>query len=76
MSRSPFGFVSLAVDEPKDDPAQGVQALNSLRSSTRQVLLRAAHKAARKHHFQAGAASDVVFGPVMFCTPVPSTLTV
>jgi hypothetical protein len=27
-------------------------------------------------HFQAGAASDVPFGPVRFCHPVPSTLTV
>src|SRR3954451_21705813 len=29
-----------------------------------------------RRHFQAGAASDVVFGPVRLCRPVPSILTV
>ena len=29
MSRSPFGVVYLAVDDPKGDPAQGEQGLNS-----------------------------------------------
>jgi hypothetical protein len=33
LSRSPFGFVSLAVDEPKGDPAHGEQVLISPRSS-------------------------------------------
>jgi len=31
MNRSPFGLVDLAVDEPKGDPAQGEQGLNSPR---------------------------------------------
>ena len=31
MSRSPFGLVYLAVDEPKGDPAPGEEGLNSPR---------------------------------------------
>jgi hypothetical protein len=31
MSKSPFGFVYLAVDEPKGDPTQGEEGLNSPR---------------------------------------------
>ncbi|HVQ18286.1 MAG TPA: hypothetical protein VMT27_04525 [Actinomycetes bacterium] len=31
MNRSPFGLVYLAVDEPKGDPAQGEEGLNSPR---------------------------------------------
>lgn len=29
MSRSPFGLVFFAVDEPKGDPTQGEKGLNS-----------------------------------------------
>src|SRR5215213_2610477 len=50
MSRSPFGFVDLAVDEPKGDPALRVRKGSTRRDRpTRQVVRGATHEVVRGH---------------------------